>query len=166
MWEEGVRIYGVPKVHNNFPMDTYIAKFLTLVHGFHMGAIFPNYILIGKKRDPWRGLGIWHLWAWGFGCVVGWVHTDKVWEKEERLYCSKQKLGESDWGWELRGREREREWGRRRSMRGEIIVYSWSTINTYSLFSHEWWVPLIKFMVRPTIYVRGGSMHLWYSGST
>ena len=32
----------------------------------------------------------------------------------------------------------------------EIIVYSWSTINAYSLLSHEWWVPLIKFMVGPT----------------
>jgi len=26
-------------------------------------------------------------------------------------------------------------------------VYSQSTINAYSLLSHEWWVPLIKFMV-------------------
>ena len=42
----------------------------------------------------------------------------------------------------------------------EIIVYSRSTINVYSLLSHEWWVPLIKFIVGPTIYVRGGSMHL------
>ena len=49
---------------------------------------------------------------------------------------------------------------------GEIIVYSRSTINAYSLLSHEWCVPLIKFMVGPTIYVRGGSTHLWYSGST
>ena len=44
--------------------------------------------------------------------------------------------------------------------RGEIIVYSRNTINAYSLLSHEWWVPLIKFIVGPTIYVRGGSMHL------
>ena len=29
----------------------------------------------------------------------------------------------------------------------EIIVYSQSTINAYSLLSHEWWVPLIKFMI-------------------
>ena len=36
----------------------------------------------------------------------------------------------------------------------EIIVYSRSTINAYSLLSHEWWVPLIKFMVGPTIHVR------------
>ena len=28
----------------------------------------------------------------------------------------------------------------------KIIVYSWSTINVYFLFSHEWWVPLIKFL--------------------
>ena len=48
----------------------------------------------------------------------------------------------------------------------EIIVYSQSTINACSLLSHEWWIPLIKFMVGPTIHVRGGSMHLWYSGST
>ena len=34
--------------------------------------------------------------------------------------------------------------------KGEIIVYSRSTINAYSLLSHKWWVPLIKFMVRPT----------------
>ena len=45
----------------------------------------------------------------------------------------------------------------------EIIVYFRSTINAYSLLSYEWWVPLIKFMVRPTIHVRGGSTHLWYS---
>ena len=38
----------------------------------------------------------------------------------------------------------------------EIIVYSRSTINAYSLLSHEWWVPLIKFMVGPTIHVREG----------
>ena len=37
----------------------------------------------------------------------------------------------------------------------KIIVYSWGTINAYSLFSHEWWVQLIKFMVGPTIHVRG-----------
>ena len=37
----------------------------------------------------------------------------------------------------------------------KIIVYFQSTINAYSLLSHEWWVPLIKFMVRPTIHVRG-----------
>ena len=48
----------------------------------------------------------------------------------------------------------------------EIIVYSRSTINTYFLFSHKWWVPLIKFTVEPTIYVKGGSTYLWYSGST
>ena len=43
---------------------------------------------------------------------------------------------------------------------GEIIVYSRSTINAYSLLSHEWWVPLIKFMMEPTIHVRGENMHL------
>ena len=48
----------------------------------------------------------------------------------------------------------------------EIIVYSWNTINVYSLLSREWWAPLIKFMMGPTIHVRGGSTHLWYSGST
>ena len=48
----------------------------------------------------------------------------------------------------------------------EIIVYSWSTINACSIFSHKWWVLLIKFMVEPTIHVRGGSTYLWYSGST
>ena len=37
----------------------------------------------------------------------------------------------------------------------KIIVYSWSTINAYSLLSHKWWVPLIKFMMEPTIHVRG-----------
>ena len=48
----------------------------------------------------------------------------------------------------------------------EIIVYSRSTINACSLLSHEWWVPLIKFMVGSIIHVRGGGTHLWYSGST
>ena len=48
----------------------------------------------------------------------------------------------------------------------EIVVYSRSIINAYSLLSHEWWVPLINFIVRLIIHVRGGSMHLWYSGST
>ena len=48
----------------------------------------------------------------------------------------------------------------------EIIVYFQSTINACSLFSHEWWTTLIKFMVGPTIHVRGGSTHLWYSGNT
>ena len=38
----------------------------------------------------------------------------------------------------------------------KIIVYFQSNINAYSLLSHEWWVLLIKFMVRPTIHVRGG----------
>ena len=42
----------------------------------------------------------------------------------------------------------------------EIIVYSQNTINVYSLLSHEWWVPLIKFMVGPIIHVKGGSTHL------
>ena len=36
-----------------------------------------------------------------------------------------------------------------------IIVYSRSIINTCSFLSHEWWVQLIKFMVGPTIHVRG-----------
>ena len=48
----------------------------------------------------------------------------------------------------------------------EIIVYSRSTINACFLLSHKWWIPLIKFMVGPTIYMRGESTHLWYSGST
>ena len=48
----------------------------------------------------------------------------------------------------------------------KIIVYSRNTINACSLLSHKWWVLLIKFMVRPTIHVRGESMHLWYSEST
>ena len=43
----------------------------------------------------------------------------------------------------------------------KIIVYSRNTINAYFFFSHEWWVSLIKFMVGPTIHVRGGSMHLF-----
>ena len=50
--------------------------------------------------------------------------------------------------------------------RGEIIVYSQYTINACTFLSHKWWVPLIKFMVGSTIYVRGGSTHLWYSWST
>ena len=37
----------------------------------------------------------------------------------------------------------------------KIIVYFRSIINAYSSLSHEWLVPLIKFMVGPTIYVRG-----------
>ena len=48
----------------------------------------------------------------------------------------------------------------------EIIVYSRSTINACFLLSHKWWTPLIKFMVGPTIHVRGESTHLWYSEST
>ena len=48
----------------------------------------------------------------------------------------------------------------------EIIVYSRSTINACYLLSHEWWVLLIKFMVEPTIHVRGENTHLWYSEST
>jgi len=44
-------------------------------------------------------------------------------------------------------------------------MYFQSTINAYSLLSHEWWGPLIKFMMEPTIYVREGTTHLWYSGS-
>jgi len=37
----------------------------------------------------------------------------------------------------------------------EIIVYSRNIINVYSvILSHEWLVLLIKFIVRPTIYVR------------
>ena len=51
-------------------------------------------------------------------------------------------------------------------VKGEIILYSQSTINAYSLLSHKLWVPLIKFMVGPTIPVRGESMHLWYSRNT
>ena len=49
---------------------------------------------------------------------------------------------------------------------GKIIVYFRNTINAYSLLSHVWWVPLIKFMMRPIIHVRGGSIRLWYSGNT
>ena len=37
---------------------------------------------------------------------------------------------------------------------GKIFVYSRSIINTYSLLSHKWWVPLINFMVGLTIHVR------------
>jgi len=48
----------------------------------------------------------------------------------------------------------------------KIIMYFQSTINAYSLLSHEWWVSLIKFMVGLTIHLRGESTHLWYSGST
>ena len=48
----------------------------------------------------------------------------------------------------------------------KIIVYFWSIINAYSLLSHKWWVSLIKFIVGPTIHVREGSIHLWYSGNT
>ena len=45
-------------------------------------------------------------------------------------------------------------------VKGEIILYSQSTINAYSLLSHKLWVPLIKFMMRPTIHVRGKTTHL------
>ena len=48
----------------------------------------------------------------------------------------------------------------------EIIVYFRSIINVYSLLSYEWWVPLIKFMMKPTIHVRGRSTYLWYSRNT
>ena len=40
-----------------------------------------------------------------------------------------------------------------------------STINVYSLLSHELWVLLIKFMMGLTIHARMKSMHLWYSRS-
>ena len=47
-------------------------------------------------------------------------------------------------------------WGNiRNTIKGEIIMYFQSTINVYSLILHEWWVALIKFMVGPTIHVRG-----------
>ena len=46
------------------------------------------------------------------------------------------------------------------STKRKIIVYSQSIINAYSLLSHEWWTPLIKFMMGPTIYVREGSTYL------
>ena len=42
-----------------------------------------------------------------------------------------------------------------------INQYFRSTMNEYSLISHEWWVSLIKFIVRPTIHVRGGITHLF-----
>jgi hypothetical protein len=42
----------------------------------------------------------------------------------------------------------------------QILVLR-STINVYSLFSHEWWVSLIKFMVGLTINVREGSTQLF-----
>ena len=48
----------------------------------------------------------------------------------------------------------------------EIIVYSRSTINAYLFLLHEWWISLIKFMVGPTIHMKGRSTHLWYSEST
>ena len=35
-----------------------------------------------------------------------------------------------------------------------------SIINAYSLLLYKWWVPLIKFMVGPTIHVRGG-VHIY-----
>ena len=47
----------------------------------------------------------------------------------------------------------------------KIIKYFRSTINACFLISHEWWVPLIKFIVGLTIHVKGGSMYLWYSES-
>ena len=34
-------------------------------------------------------------------------------------------------------------------------MYFRNTINVYSFFSHEWCVPLIKFMLGSTIHVRG-----------
>ena len=43
----------------------------------------------------------------------------------------------------------------------EIIVYFQSTINTYSLLSHEWRVLLIKLIVGPTIHVREWSIHIY-----
>jgi len=48
----------------------------------------------------------------------------------------------------------------------KIIVYYWNIINVYSLFSHEWWILLIKLMVGPTIYVRGGSTIYGTTGVT
>jgi hypothetical protein len=51
-------------------------------------------------------------------------------------------------------------------LNGVIIRYYGSTLNAYSLLSQKLWVPLIKFMMGPTIFVRGGSIHLMYSWST
>ena len=47
----------------------------------------------------------------------------------------------------------------------EIIVYSWNIINAYSLISHEWWISLIKFMMKFAIHIREWSRYLWYLGS-
>ena len=52
------------------------------------------------------------------------------------------------------------------SQNQKIIVYSRCTINMCSLISHKWWVLPIKLMMGPIIHVKGGSTHLWYSGST
>ena len=43
-----------------------------------------------------------------------------------------------------------------------IILYSGSTLNAYSLLSHKLWVPLIKFMIESTTFVKRGSKHLMY----
>jgi hypothetical protein len=51
----------------------------------------------------------------------------------------------------------------KRPLKGVIKEYFGSTLNAYSLLSHKWWVPIIKFMVEPTTYVRRRSTHLMYS---
>ena len=47
-----------------------------------------------------------------------------------------------------------------------IILYSGSTLNTYSLFSQKLWVLLIKLMMGPTTSMRRGSTYLMYSRNT
>jgi hypothetical protein len=46
--------------------------------------------------------------------------------------------------------------------KGVIILYSGSTLNAYSLLSQKLWVPLIKFMMGSTTFVRRRSKHLMY----
>ena len=39
MWEEGVRIYGTPGVHNNFPIKIYWGMNLMLLFGENFNAL-------------------------------------------------------------------------------------------------------------------------------
>ena len=92
--------------------------------------------------------------------VRRWV---RAWECASAL-CKRE--GEGEWEWRVICVRWVRRYFWKYPIWREIIVYSQSTINAYSLLSHGWWVPLIKFMMGPTIHVRERSMYLLYSGST
>ena len=132
MWEEGTRIYGTLGVPNNFPLKTLVS--ISLFHFWTVVTFFFSTFLYGYSP---------HLYMFDVGNIINFQSQRIIKRKRNQgirirkilfYFLRRTPLIKATADYPLKNNIIS-------CAKWKIIRYSRSTINAYSLLSHEWWIP-------------------------